>query len=357
MPKIKILLLENQIPKYREPIYDQLASSEKIDLTIAHYDKAANNIHAEYHEVLFSKIRLFNFILSKNNLGKFVAQFDVVITMGDINWLSFMSLGLKRKRNYKLIYWGIGVSASYSKKFDNDRKWDRLRFFFMRNADALIFYSDYPINKYVKKGFNRESLFVAPNTVVVNDNLAINKNKNNIIFVGTLYKEKGISELLTAYKKAIEIENDLPILEIVGNGEEYKSILSWIDKNNLNGKIKMYGAVYDENKLEFIFKNAIACVSPSQAGLSVLKSMGYGVPYVTRFDAVTGGERFNIINNVNGVFYNDVLELVEILCDIKKNRHNYIKMGENALEYYQNYRKPKHMVEGFINAINYVMNK
>jgi len=82
-----------------------------------------------------------------------------------------------------------------------------------------------------------------------------------------------------------------------------------------------------------LFTKSLLCISPNQAGLSVLKSMGYGVPFVARENAITGGERLNIINNSNGILYNSQAELVDIISNSFLNKQEYIEMGRNAKEY------------------------
>jgi len=89
--------------------------------------------------------------------------------------------------------------------------------------------------------------------------------------------------------------------------------------------------------------------------LSVLASMGYGTPFITKKDAITGGEIFNIKNGVNGIIYSNDKDLVDILKDISTNPSKYEMMGKRAREHYLNYRKPEQMVQAFIDACNYVI--
>jgi len=176
----------------------------------------------------------------------------------------------------------------------------------------------------------------------------------NLLFIGTLYKEKGIFELLTAYKNAFFNNADIPILNVIGDGKEMSKIIQWINKNELNNKIYLRGAIYDSATLEYYFKNAIACISPSQAGLSVLLSMGYGVPFITNFNSITGGERLNIKNNQTGILYKKHSDLMKIILDICVDKIKYLNMGIKAKKFYNEHRTANHMVSGFINAINYV---
>ena len=82
--------------------------------------------------------------------------------------------------------------------------------------------------------------------------------------------------------------------------------------------------------------------------------MGYGVPFITKKDAITGGEIFNIENGINGVLYENNNELENIILDITKNRSKYIEMGKKAKIHYDSFRKPEDMANGIIGAIEYV---
>ena len=60
---------------------------------------------------------------------------------------------------------------------------------------------------------------------------------------------------------------------------------------------------YSSYPLKF-YNRAIMSISLNQAGLSVLNSFAHGVPFVTMNNAASGGEKFNIVNNYNGIFLN-----------------------------------------------------
>jgi len=354
MPIKKVLLIQNKITLYNLPIYNILGREDQIDLTIAHFDSNPVKTEKSFKEILLHFWKVGPIFFSKENLFRICMQYDVIICMADIHWFSLMSLAFRRNRRFKLIYWGIGVSASYANKYDQNTKWDFVKFFFMKRADALIFYSSYPVAKYIRHGFEKKKLFVAHNTVEVKHTLEILPQKDSILFIGMLYNEKGVFELLTAYKSAYIENENLPDLIIIGDGDEFTNIAAWIDENNLKHKIIMKGAIYDDIVLEQFFHRSIACISPNQAGLSVLKSMGYGVPFITRYDSITGGERFNIINNETGLIFNNKEELISIIRDMEQKRDKFLRMGENSKKFYDNYRRPDQMVQGFLDAIIFV---
>lgn len=358
--KTKVLIIQNKITHYNLPIYNLLADKTNIDLTIANYGKKSNSEDNKFKTIYLDNYYFGPFIFSKQNIFRLSQNFDVVIPFADLHWISLLLLTKKIKRNFKLIYWTIGVSASYSNKFDENTRWDFLRYFFLRDADALLFYSSYPIKKFVKNKFKKEMLFVAPNTVKItheqNDEFS-SCLKDSILFVGTLYKEKGIIELLYAYNEAFLKNSNIPNLNVIGDGTEMPNIIKWVNDKKLNDKINLLGAIYDNNILQNYFKNALACISPNQAGLSVLSSMGYGVPFITKFDSITGGERLNITNNETGILYISNSDLVKIILGISFNKTKYLEMGIKAKKWYNEKRTPNHMVNGFTSAINYVINK
>ena len=88
--------------------------------------------------------------------------------------------------------------------------------------------------------------------------------------------------------------------------------------------------------------------------MTVLESMGYGVPFVSSKNAITGGELLNVHNGIDGVVMESENDLIEVVRDIANNPDKYIAMGKLAKEFYDSNRTPKHMAQGFWDAIQYV---
>ena len=352
MRRIKIIILYNKLFHYRIPVWNELA--KMCDLTVA-YSEGDGRV-PEGMEVLFRIVYLpakdfKGFVLQKTNIRKFCRQYDAVIAYGNIAWLKYSTLPWFNKT--PVIYHTIGVSASYGKGFDEHKEWDKIRNFFYSKADALAFYTDYPIAKYESMGIPREKMFVAPNTVAVAP-VKDKVKKDTLLVIGTLYKEKGIQTLLDVYKELRPVCN-LPLLNIIGRGPDYEAINQWIQDNGMQDLIVLRGAIYDIDEKAKYFAQALACISPKQAGLTVLESMGYGVPFISTKNAITGGELLNVHNGVDGVVMEDEAELTDVVRDIANKPDKYIAMGLKAKEFYDNNRTPKHMAQGFWDAIQYVL--
>lgn len=327
--------------------------AEKYDVTVVYSEgEEPKNAKFAYEYIPTFKLRYY---IHKKNLLKMANRFDVVICLFAFSYLYYRLLS-HLPHKCKLIYWGIGVSAGYNQRYDEDQKQLKRILNRIKRADAMLFYTDYPVKKYSALGAKREKLFVADNTVEVIDNRSEEKINDSILFIGSLYKQKRIDVLLKAYENAYKKNKNLLKLVLVGDGDEKSNIENWVRDNGLSDKVEITGGIYEEELLVPYFNRAVICVSPDQAGLSVLKSMGYGVPFVTHKNAITGGEIFNIHNGVDGVLMDDFDELEEIISDASANTEKYAEMGLKAREYYYKYRTVDHMVQGFCDAVDYVMN-
>lgn len=357
MHKPKVLLVQESIVSYRLPIFNIIGNS--VDFTIAFTNKNAATGKESFRTIKLEKASYKGVFIIKNNFFKLCNTFDVVLFMADLHYLSYCFLPF-RKRKFKVIPWTIGIRASYTRLYSVTRKKDfvdKIYLQVLKKSDAIIFYMAEA--KIFWQGLiDEKRIFVAHNTVEVLP-IDIDKSikKNKILFIGTLYKEKKIYELIDSFLEAKQQnkEESFLTLDIIGNGPEYESIKKMIHNKNLSNSIYLHGAVYDEKEIKKIFKKSILCISPNQAGLSVLKSMGYGVPFVTKYNAITGGERQNIIHNNNGFFYEKKNELVDIILDANSNPEKYMKFGENAYKYYQQNTTPQIMATGVLDAINFAL--
>ena len=348
---MKVIILYNNLFHYRIPIWNELG--KQCDLTVAYTDGTGDvpeGIICGFRIIHLPAKRVFGrIVIHKDNIRKLVKDYDAIIAYGDIAWVKYSTLPWFSHN--KVVFHTIGVSASYSKGYDQHKGWDKIRTFFYKKASALAFYTDYPVEKYVKMGIPRERLFVAPNTVAVAPIECV-ECKDSILVIGTLYREKGLQLLLDAYA---ELKNicELPVLNIIGKGPDYDLIKQWIQDNNMQDIIFLRGAIFNINEKAKYFSKALACISPKQAGLTVLESMGYGVPFVTTRDAITGGELLNIHNGTDGVVLENESHLTSTIKDISDNPEKYIAMGKEAKKFYDENRTPKHMADGLWSAIQY----
>lgn len=346
----RVLLHQDIVPHYRKPIFEIIG--QHVDLTIVYSGDVATP--GNYYKL--KKIPCYHIPKIGDFHGRDFCQLikgtDVLISILGRKSIDIDCAKLINN-NIKIIKWGIGVSASYNTRFDSiPPTTSYLRM--MDRCDAVLFYSDYPRRKYTNMGIPREKLFVANNTVSVKP-ITFDDQKDILLFVGSLYAQKRVDLLIKAYIEACQINNATPHLYIIGDGDEKNNLEDYVRREKMDNRVFFCGQINDDNILSQYFSRAYACISPDQAGLSVLKSMGYGVPYITCKNAITGGEIFNIHNQEDGILMDDLDNLTNTILDISTNKEKYLEMGRRAKAYYDRCRTPQMMANGFLDAINYVM--
>ncbi len=346
---IKILFITNKIPSYRLPLYELLG--ERFDLFIAHFGEVVNS--NKFEEIKLDRHNFGPFFYFKNKLD--FKKFNVIIIWGNLRMFNIYRLVFKYKRKYKLILFGPGVSSSYSQKYDTNWVFSFVTKILLKKSNAGIFYDNYPVIKYRALGVNPNKLFAAFNTVFVKkEKLHEPTLRKSFLFIGTLYKEKGLMILLEAYRNLIfKKKLVLPILNIVGDGPELNYLKNWVLTNGLSNFIFFKGQLSQDESLKDLFKTALVCISPLQAGLSVQRAHAYGVPFLTCKFPITGGEDSAIIQDVTGFFFDGSVnglenEIIRILkFEGLKNCY------QKCYHFYWNFRTPQIWVDQFQKAIDY----
>ncbi len=351
--KKSVLIFQTEISAYDVECYNII--SDYYDLTLAYFtkDKAAKECRFKKVKLDSSTLGPFTFVKGVKILAK---QYDVVCIPPNLHFPSYCILPFLPHK-YKIVSWSIGFRVSYVHPYRTERKHNILDWVFKKVLDACdanIFYMDKAKDFWHGK-INLNKVFVAINTTQVNPLTIIPERKNSILFVGTLYKGKGVEKLLETYMCLLDkTDNPLPLI-VVGDGPERNVLEEFVTDHHLDNIVSFKGAIYDENILMGYYSQALISVSPNQAGLSVPKSMGYGVPYATRRDAITGGEIYHITDGVNGFMYENDEDLLEILLDASNNPSKYVAMGRRAKDYYDNNATVNHRAKGAMAAFNYVL--
>jgi hypothetical protein len=114
-PKIKVAIINPVLPHYRVPLMKILGNSW--DLTYFHFGADINNIDLNFNLIKLEQVSIGPFLVSKSFLYSKLIHFDVVISEANLRYLDRLILMINPFRSFKWINWGIGVSASYDRKF------------------------------------------------------------------------------------------------------------------------------------------------------------------------------------------------------------------------------------------------
>ena len=339
----KVLVIYTEILEYRIPFFSALG--EKVDLTVTHSGRRTTDGSAGFREIVLPRIQ-FGRIYYQKGLRELIknSQFNTVVFFMDISWISTVCAFLFPPDRTRRVIWGLWRTGR--------RLPDLFRVRLARKADFNIFYGEGAANDFLAQGVARQLVSVAKNTVRV-DRPSRNENshRDSILVVGSFNARKRNDITLAAF---LEVAGTAPIrLVFVGDGPEKKRIELLARESRLSNQIEFYPACHDEETLRRFYDQAICSVSHGQAGLSVLQSFAYGVPFVTSRGAISGGEIENILPLENGCLTDGTQTgLVDALRGLIRNPGRAEALGWAALEHYQSRASIERMVGGFTQAID-----
>jgi len=165
-----------------------------------------------------------------------------------------------------------------------------------------------------------------------------NLDTKNLVAVGRLSAEKGFIELVDIMKKVVEYDNSV-VLNLVGDGQERKSIESKVKEFNLEKNFILHG-YKDKEALEKIYleSDVYLMVSLEESmGLVVLEAFSYGVPVIA-FDTAKGPLEI-IENNSNGIIIEgrSYDKMAEEIMSVLNDRKLLTELGTSAKERAQDF--------------------
>lgn len=338
----KVYIHVNSISHYRVPFYNIL--SDRVDSI--HIDFCENNNEKSLADnVSYDKCRLLKissmFKFPLLNINEVFRSNFIVFEFNPKKLSLFLLSPILILCGKKVYFWGIGARKMGFKS--------RIMSFLSFFSSGLIVYESQSKSVLEKHFIRTRNISVINNTVSSLKFCRDLKGRNglNIIFVGTLSKRKGIYQLLDA---VVNLKNKIDIkLYVVGDGEEMNNIKDFVLRTKSISYIKIAGRINGINELrEFYNKVDLSC-SPRQAGLSVLQSFSFGVPFLTHTHAISGGEIENIVDRYTGWLFENNLE--EKLLEIASDRKLLDQVSLNCMEHYWNHRTIEMMTDRFCNAL------
>ncbi|MFK5893312.1 MAG: glycosyltransferase family 4 protein [Pseudomonadota bacterium] len=165
----------------------------------------------------------------------------------------------------------------------------------------------------------------------------------NLLFLSRFVSEKGIYELLEAFK-SVASEHDNVRLIFAGTGPEETKMQEWVDKEGLSDKIEFKGYVRDDDKAD-VLKQSHIFTFPTYYGegcpVSLLEAMAAGMAIIT---TPVGGIPDIIEHDKNGILLDakvtadNIKTAIEALLNSPDCIHN---MGEiNRIEAWEKYDAP-----------------
>lgn len=219
-------------------------------------------------------------------------------------------------------------------------------FFLLEKTSLQLSTSIITPNPYTKKIIND----ILPKKNVIFLEMAFDKSQHNLstfkpkrlLFVGSVYKRKGLTYLLESLGLMTKEELNGLHLDIIGNQSSptyYEELKALITKYKLDTTVRFVGYVSSE-QLSKYYSNAYCFVFPSLLegyGMVLIEAMSYGLPVIA-FD--NSAMPYTIKTNFNGILVKNknIHELKDAILKLCNEEQYHHLLCKGALQTYQNSR-------------------
>jgi len=373
---IRLVIQQPALPKYRVPVFRELARRPGIDLTLYFGDvPGLSNVEPDGFRAIHVPIK-------RRRIGTRLSMWhapqwenatrdlaDVLCLSWDLHYGTLVPSLLRAKMNgVPTILWGHG----YSK---HESLWRR----YLRNkvgslATALLFYNHTAARAAIAGGVDPLRVFVALNSLDQTpipaarqswlarpDDLANFQTTNGLtpgrvlLFVSRLEADNRVDLLLTATAVLAKQFPDLRTV-IIGRGPDEARLREMVLQLGIADHVIMPGPIYDEDKIAPWFLSASIFCYPANIGLSLLHAFGYGLPAVTSDKTESQNPEIEALRpGENGEVYRDgdANDLARVLSNLLAERTRLSRMSKMATEVVRDVHSLMRMVDGYETAIRY----
>lgn len=307
--------------------------------------------HIRYFELYGALRNKFNFLDTLLMYPRFLIGLkncDIVHLNPSLGKKSFVrdaSLSLLSRLFFKkvIVYWH-GWRDDFEEKIRNRIIYSLLFKISFKKADASVVLGTLFKKKLISLGYQNR-IYIAKNCVYNKYLLEENKQLQEkslhtpirLLFLSRIEKSKGIYIAIETVRLLNETFLDKYELLVAGNGSELANVAKYIELNNISN-IKLLGFVLGIEKHELLLAADVLIFPSYSEGLplTVLESMSYGLPIITRS---IGGIPDIVKNNENGFLTDSkdpkiFVSMVSQLCNdqvLYKKMSN--KNSKTALEF------------------------
>lgn len=341
-----ILVIQGWLPHYRLELFNALAAIENV--AVVHSGEPARRDGDLFEEVVLPVKPLGPFMLQQGILDVIEArQPRAIIAMFDVRWVNTVRAMYRFDRRLKWVWWGLDRGRS---------DWaTKVKLLFARRPNPIVFYNEVTRAAFSSDLGPRVPLFVANNTFHVPNRAECFRNpvKNRIINVGSLEARKENGVTIRVLKKICDDTGADIRFSLIGDGPDRATLTALVAELGMQDRVELVGRIDAPSELARYYAEAIASVSFGQAGLAVLQSMAFGVPFLTKENAVSGGEKHNISDGETGIIVkDDPVALEAALRRLFADPDAARRLGEAAYHYYSEAATVENMVANFVKAID-----
>jgi glycosyltransferase involved in cell wall biosynthesis len=222
-----------------------------------------------------------------------------------------------------------------------------------RRADVLITYTETQAEE-LRALMPGHHVLAAPNALYRAADMCADPvaKPRSFIYVGRLVVEKNPALLVDAFARAASRLGDTRLV-LVGTGPEDQTLASRARALGIAERVDIVGAVTDVARLRSLYSHALASVSPGCVGLSLIQSLGFGIPMIVADAESHGPEIEAALESRAATFFaaDSVTELAEALIDLHERQDEWIVRRHDISAWCRDRYSAERMADGFVEAI------
>lgn len=348
-PRIAVLK-DGFVPEYRAELFERLGQMKEVEYVIFHGGAPRGTGHRAARgpfsfaqiEVANRELRLGGRTLLYQPAVREVAgpAFDGAVLGAELKMLAHVALFPLLKLTRKpVLLWGQGGEKSEDRGTAMEalgRFGGALKETAARRADGYIAYTSGGRDHLVEAGADPSRVFVVRNTLDVEaeiqshgrlsrepvdrlrGELGLMQNSVVLLFVGRVYSEKKVADLVAALRALRERRLTQHPVEgvIIGEGPDLPRVMA--EAAGVEG-VHFAGEIRDREHLGRYLRVASAVAMPGKVGLTVNHAFAHGVPVLTRasplhapeFEYLEPGRNSIVVDGDHNAFVAAIAEFVD----------------------------------------------
>ena len=354
VPARTVVLIQTIVPDYRTSFVECLAErlGDRFLLLSGNEDWTHDITHAG--ETSSTAVRN-RFILGRQLLwqsGAVRSAIEAEVTVVSLNpriISNWVVLAARRIRRRRTLVWG----HAWPRRGPSSPT-DKVRGVMRRLANTVIVYTEREARD-LRARSPRLDVTAAPNALYRMAEMvpADSAHPTDFLCVGRINSSKKPGLLLDAFHLAVpSLPADVRLV-FVGDGPLKDDLGRRVAALGLEDRVILLGHVSDVARLREAYRGAIASVSPGYVGLSLIQSLGNGVPMLIARDEPHAPEIEAIVEGENGWFFDSDSpeKLASLLVDTAAERQRLTSRRAPISERARATYSVEHMVEAFVAAL------
>lgn len=350
-----VVIVQTVIPDYRTRFFEELASRLPGDLQLlsGEQDWQPDVWHDDdvpsisVRNLFFARRQL---LWQRGVLRRSIAADVTVLSLNPRIVSGWITLVMRRALRRRTLLWG----HAWPRK-GRQSATDHVRGIMRRLASSVIVYSETEAAQ-LRDERSAVSVVAAPNALYRRSEIwpgPITGSVRDLVCVGRLTASKRPQVLLEAF---IAARHQLPQdvrLVFVGDGPLREPMEARLHSVGLEEHVVLAGHVSSLERLRDTYAHAFASASAGEVGLSLLQSLGFGVPMILATDADHGPEVEAAIPGVNAVFFerDSMSSLITAIVDIARQRDAWVARRDELAAFIREHHSVDAMVTSFVDAL------